>query len=485
MSEAGFTHLLAGLAAVFPDPSAGEDARHVLALAAAMRRELLPMGGKDAPAAILDYVRGRTAGELGYDLQNALAGVLALHRREVKPAQLPEFGLAPVQVQQTLALASLLQLADHLSQALPAADEMEVRLSDEGGVWLICPDTAGCNTAAQVVAAFEKRWVRAGLPPLETLTSQQAHFRSLPFPSKLKAIGLARDDRLDAAARKVMRFHYARMLDNEAGTRLGEDVEALHDMRVSTRRLRAAFVVFESAFDPPALKPHLKGLRRCGRVLGAVRDLDVFLAKAESYALERETDLSDLLAAWQAERHAARGEMLTYLDSSEYAHFKRGFNTFLHDADAVQPAPSSERPFPLRVRAAAPALIYDRLAVVRSYGPYLPGAPVERLHALRIEFKKLRYTVEYFQEALGVRAGDVIAAIKLLQDHLGNLNDAAVASARLETFLESHAAPGVQSYLDFQRAEERRLQDSFEAVWKAHFAGATFRRRLATAVGVL
>ena len=51
------------------------------------------------------------------------------------------------------------------------------------------------------------------------------------------------------AGRKVMFTHFMKMLANEAGTRDGEDIEFLHDMRVSTRRLRAAYRIFEPFYD--------------------------------------------------------------------------------------------------------------------------------------------------------------------------------------------------------------------------------------------
>ncbi len=49
---------------------------------------------------------------------------------------------------------------------------------------------------------------------------------------------------MSEAGRKTFRFHFRRMVYNEPGTRLGEDIEAMHDMRVATRRMRAAFRVF-------------------------------------------------------------------------------------------------------------------------------------------------------------------------------------------------------------------------------------------------
>jgi inorganic triphosphatase YgiF len=59
---------------------------------------------------------------------------------------------------------------------------------------------------------------------------------------------ITREDRLIDAAYRVFRKHFERMKLNEPGTRIGDDPEFLHDMRVSTRRLRMAFRTFRDAF---------------------------------------------------------------------------------------------------------------------------------------------------------------------------------------------------------------------------------------------
>ena len=65
------------------------------------------------------------------------------------------------------------------------------------------------------------------------------------------------------------------------------------------------------------------------------------------------------------------------------------------------PLPEGETPPPIRVCEIAPILIYSRLASVRAFSAMLDRPPWSSFHLLRIEFKKIRYTVEYFHEALG------------------------------------------------------------------------------------
>lgn len=322
--------------------------------------------------------------------------------------------------------------------------------------------------------------------------------------------GLHPDDSMSRAGRKVLRFHFVRMLKNEPGTRLGEDIEALHDMRVATRRMRAAFRVFGDFFDSKAAKVVIEGLRGTGRALGAVRDLDVFWAKTERYletlpAAQR-GDLAPLRAAWEAERERAREAMLAYLDSADYGQFRKDFVAFLQSpAGEREPRLSKKgKPRPYRLRHVVPVSVYKRLAAMRAYDDWVtgPDVPLTRLHRLRITAKRLRYTLEFFQEVLGPEVTELIKAMKRLQDHLGDLQDAVVAGGLLGDFLHRGtwgtaetgeeagapagpvAAPGVEGYLVYREEERQHLVETFPQAW-AYFQGPAFRQTVAAAVAAL
>jgi CHAD domain-containing protein len=313
--------------------------------------------------------------------------------------------------------------------------------------------------------------------------------------------GVQADDPLAEAGRKVWRYQLAHMLLHEPGTLLGEDIEELHDMRVATRRMRAAFDVFAPAFLPKALKKHLQGLRRTGRRLGKVRDLDVFIAKARHYQGtlpdEQRPDLEPLLQAWEEAREAARKKLVAYLQSNRYQTFKEKFCEFVSTPEAGALPSPADMSVPYLVRQAAPALIYARLAGVRAFDAILHQATLGQFHTLRIECKKLRYTLEYFRDVLGADVKAVINEIKKLQDHLGDLHDAHVASGILRDFLaqwdalqaqkpvaERHNPEPILAYLSYQYAERQRLMLAFQEVW-AHFNRPKLRAKLAKAVAVL
>jgi CHAD domain-containing protein/transposase len=316
-----------------------------------------------------------------------------------------------------------------------------------------------------------------------------------------KKIGLKPTDTMAEAGRKVLGFHFAQMLKHESGARLGEDIEALHDMRVATRRMRAALRVFGSAFAKKKHKRLKEGLQATGRALGPVRDLDVLLDKLKHYQQELpEQDrpgLNALVDAWDSQRQAARTRMLAYLDSQEYLRFKQYLLKFVETKGfGARPQPQGQ-PTAQQLQYIVPRLIYSRYEEVGAYEPLLKNASLETLHQLRLTFKAFRYTLEFFQELLGKEGRAVIGELKAMQDHLGALNDAQVTSQLLHDFqvewdkqqaelplAERQSPAQVMGYLNSTIEERHRLLVSFPQAW-ANFNRPAFRRQLARAVGKL
>ncbi len=323
-------------------------------------------------------------------------------------------------------------------------------------------------------------------------------------------VGLRADDLMAEVTRKIMHFQFQHMLFHEAGTKLGQDIEELHDMRVATRRMRAALQIFGDYLDKKEWAPFDKGLRRTGRVLGEARDLDVFWVKTKRYldALppERSNDLAALRSVWQTERDQAQERLLAYLDSGRYREFKDLFSEFLKPGSINSAYQLSEtQDFkPRRLRHVAPIILYQGLAAMQAYEEWLtgPNVPLARLHSLRIASKSLRYSLEFLEEVLGPEAKLLIKEMKLMQDHLGDLQDAVVASNLLRDFLTwgtwGHdqaekgkplplvpiVAPGVATYLAARQAELQDLPASLPVVW-ARIQSPEFKQNFSAALGVL
>jgi CHAD domain-containing protein len=448
--------------------------------------------------------------------QRMLAAAVYLHRKQVRRRRLEKgivASLPPGIRQDTLVLAALVRMADGLDYSQGQSTLVERMYVSSAAIQVVVSGPSSEVDAARAQSKADLWEILYGDTPFFFATPSQTALRVRSMadsdvstaesivparPSELlQSPGIVADEPMSEAGRKVLRFHFLRMLNHEPGTRAGEDIEELHDMRVATRRMRSAFRVFAPYYKARAIRPFVVGLRRTARALGAVRDLDVFMQKAQVYLEglpeERAGELDILLVAWRNQRVQAREAMLEVLDGAKYRDFCEAFQLFLETPGAGARHSESIPPRPSLVRHVAPQLIYARWAGVQAFGPLLDGAPISVLHALRIECKRLRYTLEFFREVLGPEARDVVSEVVELQDHLGDLNDADVANALLSDFLfdpgskgtdKRLIAPGVVAYLAVKQRELQRLIETFPQAW-GRFTRAEVRQLLASAVSAL
>ena len=312
-------------------------------------------------------------------------------------------------------------------------------------------------------------------------------------PRPPRTAGVRSDDTLGAAGRKVLRMHLARMLAAEEGTRSGAVAEDLHKMRVATRRMRAAWRVFDGAYRTKLQNRYVGELRGVAAALGEVRDLDVQL---EGLAAHQATlspagadAIGPLVDDWRRRRESARVRLLKLLDSKAYTEFVEDYQEFVDHVreGEVDPAPGE----PIFVRDTAGGRVWVAYEKVRARDTTLAWADAPALHALRIDAKRLRYTLEFFIEVLPPGAAGLVASVTELQDVLGALNDADVAARVTRAFLVGGAArlsaasrEAIGHYLESREAETIRLRRLLPPVWK-RVSGSGFRRGLGLAIAAL
>jgi CHAD domain-containing protein len=207
--------------------------------------------------------------------------------------------------------------------------------------------------------------------------------------------------------------------------------------------------------------------------------------------------LDPLLNTWKQEIASKRTKLTKHLQSKGYLGFKSEFNQFVQTPVQINDSNKPGIGTTTRVCDIVPVLIYNRYAKLRAYDSILSTASVSQLHDLRIEFKKFRYTLEYFKEILGSGAGGLINEVKLYQDHLGELHDADVTCQLVSGFLkgwEEYQAKTpiplrvnpeqIVTYLAYQHAERYRLMTTFPDLWKK-FNRPEFRQKMAQAISPL
>jgi len=265
-------------------------------------------------------------------------------------------------------------------------------------------------------------------------------------------------------------------------------------MRVATRRMRAAWRVFGDGFRLDRTRRMRRRLREVAARLGAVRDLDVLIQAAEAHrATLAEGDaaaFAPLVHAWSDDREVARLLLMRELDSSAYTRLVEEYRIFVTAEGAAVLAPASPVA-PHRVRDTAGSRIWLAYEQVRGYESVLRWADIETIHQLRIAGKWLRYTLEFFREALGPEVDRLVPRVVALQDHLGWVHDADVTIAMTRQFLVSNAGrlspaetESIAAYLQGRERELERLRRTIGVPWRG-VNGVTFRRLLGRAVSGL
>ena len=283
-------------------------------------------------------------------------------------------------------------------------------------------------------------------------------------------------DPIAEAGRVIFAQQIRRMLSHEAGSRTGDDIESVHQMRVAIRRMRSLFNLISAHYRPKTVAKFELGLRQTARALGAIRDLDVLILDLQDYQRtlppQDQEALALVVSILDERRSASRVRLIQLLDSKRYARFIRGFQRFAkRPALGVRRLKRSEAPHQLR--HVLPLLLHERMARVKAYDTVLPASDDAILHALRVEYKQLRYALEFFQPILGRSAGHFLKQVKEMQEILGRINDIAVFSeyvGRLDRLPPAQSAV-LEGYVSARNNELVVLRERFYDAW------ARFNRR--------
>jgi CHAD domain-containing protein len=94
---------------------------------------------------------------------------------------------------------------------------------------------------------------------------------------------LSVDDAYAAAAAKIVEVRADELIEHAQGVLDTGDIERVHDMRVATRRLRAALEIFEPCFPAKPFRQALGEVKRLADALGERRDRDVAIASLHAF----------------------------------------------------------------------------------------------------------------------------------------------------------------------------------------------------------
>lgn len=251
-------------------------------------------------------------------------------------------------------------------------------------------------------------------------------------------------------------------------------VETVHQMRVATRRLRAALRTFDDLLPPQSRSTLKSELKWLASVLSHVRDIDVYRGNIDRYAAglpAADLDALDCFRAYlRRERDDAEVDAESAIRGNRAANLRVLLNAFVRLVAAEPPTPDAAAP----IDAAAQGLIDAAVERVLGRGTQLGAdAADNELHALRIECKHLRYTLELLIELYPKRLKRVLRGARALHDVLGDHQDACVASSYLRQYAETVPAGvagrtellALGQLLERQQTAAADARERFDVAW--------------------
>jgi len=194
-----------------------------------------------------------------------------------------------------------------------------------------------------------------------------------------------------------------------------EDPEAIHDLRVSIRRVVQVFKTFGELLDPNPVKKLRGRLHKIMDLCAAVRNCDVALTLLDQLDVTTGPSVSRL--------KKTRGE------AGDKLHRRLRVERRKRHAPPAPRSHPKERDWKLdqsleaNLSRALPALaeeFFDSGTVALA-----AHASYQKLHQFRLQAKRFRYTLELFERFYGSEMASGAGILKELQDRLGAINDCA------------------------------------------------------------
>ncbi|HVW35300.1 MAG TPA: CYTH and CHAD domain-containing protein [Acidimicrobiia bacterium] len=288
-----------------------------------------------------------------------------------------------------------------------------------------------------------------------------------PLPGA--ALVVRPDSTIGEVVQAAVAHALGRMVAHDAGVRLGEDAEDVHQARVGTRRLRSDLRTFRPLLDAD----WVAGLRAeagwYADLLGAVRDTDVLMERlvhqAATLAKEDAAAVRPIVRRLARQRDQARVRLLAEMDGPRYV----ALLDRVTEA-AVEPVFAAGADPGQAAAEALPPLVRRPWRRLRSAVRALPEVPADaELHQVRILAKHTRYAAEAAAGVIGKRASLFAKWIAAVQTVLGDHQDACVMEEWLRaTGLKARStreAMVVGELIGLQRSEARAHRAAWPEVW--------------------
>ncbi len=241
--------------------------------------------------------------------------------------------------------------------------------------------------------------------------------------------------------------------------------EAIHDLRVASRRVREALTLFSPCYPQEALRPLRRKFSRVTKSLGDLRNADeafFFLRRlAERLGSPGREFLAAPLARCASRRIEERKRLRPALDKWRNGSLARRF--YRHAGHPVLFGEAADHPaFVSMTEFARGALDLKGSAIPHLLLTALREEEVDDQHRLRIAVKHLRYRAEILSPLFGSSFLSIHGTLKNYQEELGKMHDLDVFAALLAA--EEDSGPGREATLAAISGERHKHFERFVAL---------------------
>ena len=416
----------------------------------------LGRGARTVPAALQKMVWGRSLG-------GALRPVAEIVTERTVRLLVDVTGAVVAEVADDRVTARRLLPTDGLGDAAAATSwrEIEVELGDGDGDALSVIDSRlrerglqrapSASTLAQVLDLQPEDWVGSG------------ESRKLTVRSSGGEVLLAH-----------LREQVQQVQTQDLPVRL-DAPDAVHKMRVATRRLRSALTTFKPLVAADVARPLGGELKWLAGELGAARDAEVMRDRVraavagEGQALPPDPAAAIVDAELGQTYRAAHDRLLAEMDGERY-------HALLSALDVLVTAPPWTKKAAAKAGKALPARVAHSYALVRRIVEEAGATPAgdqreELLHDARKAAKRARYAAESVSRIFGADAVAFAKAMEAVQEALGEHQDSVLTRERLRD-LARHTSSTEAAFLygrlhALEESGASQSQRHFDAAWKA------------------
>jgi CHAD domain-containing protein len=141
------------------------------------------------------------------------------------------------------------------------------------------------------------------------------------------------------AAVRIVSVRAAELTENASGVLDTGDIERVHDMRVATRRLRAALEIFEPCFPAEAYGRTLREVKRLADALGERRDRDVSIATLKAFDEQMPTPdrrgIGSLIGRLVEEQDEANRELAPLVERAHLSSLRESLDELIAGSRSV------------------------------------------------------------------------------------------------------------------------------------------------------